>query len=188
MFCPTCGAFAPPRVGDGKAYYTRIDSQANEEWLEWQEQKPRPTELYPRNVRKDWDYYSPRTSTFDKDMADWEAKNRTIMRYIQTARGREVEVKGENYVNCPRCPYHGPVNSVINAGKRNLEAFNTSTESIGRDYEIHSDRIRKPLTVGNYVCPKCSSDSVYVESPGLEFGEVRVTFFECSVCSHGWKE
>ena len=187
MFCPTCGAFAPPRVGDGKSYYKRIDSRENEKWLEWQEQKPRPKELFPRNVRKDWDYYE-NSSTYDEDMAEWEAKNNNIMRYTQTARGRQLEVKGEGYINCNKCPYHGPVNSATIVGKNNLEDFNTTTEAIDQDYEIYSGRSERSVNTGNYLCPKCPSDKVYIESPGLEFGAVRVTFLECSACNHKWKE
>ncbi|WP_438995732.1 hypothetical protein, partial [Poseidonia sp.] len=183
MFCPTCGAFAPSRAGDGKTFYERIDSQESEEWKAWQEKKPQPRSLHVLNAKKDWRYHR-NNSTFEEDKQVWETQNRRIERYTKTARGKELMETDVDYLDCSMCPYHGPINPVIIDGKKNLEAFTTSTEVIDRVYEIGSDRIQNMLTIYGYACPKCSSDKIYSQSSRLEFGEVQVTFLDCSICGH----
>ena len=187
MFCPTCGAFVSPRAGDGKTFYDRIDSKESGEWKAWQEKKPQPRSLRVLNARKDWNYYQ-NNSTFEEDKKAWEERNRTIQRYTKTARGKELMEKDLDYIDCPQCPYYGPVNPVMINGKKNLESFTTSTEVIDRDYEVGSDRNLRTLTTGSHACPKCPSDKIYSHSMGLEFSEVKVTGLECSICGHSWRD
>ena len=99
-------------------------------------------------------------------------------------------------IMCPnyQCDYRGSAsNTIVGTDGQEIDLAKASSTSkvAKRKYEVipDSSELKGVLTTGNYICPKCDGNEVFVELVQTRSSdEPETRILTCKGCKHGWRE